>query len=92
MLLLIDSPLRQKGGGALRLHLSSPRRARGNELFVARVFYDVNRNPDLSDAENLVGLNAEPPARVRHAVVNGATRILCRVRPVHWLKKEMVEG
>ena len=63
-------------------------------------FYDATRVPDLfgvqissgsANSENLVGLNAQPPARVRHTVVDGKSRVLVDARPIHRLEKKMIE-
>jgi hypothetical protein len=44
-----------------------------------------------TDAENFVGLHAQPPARVGHAVFHRKASILFGARAVHRLEEEMIE-
>ena len=39
-----------------------------------------------------MGLQAEPPFRVRAAIVEGSARVAIAIGPVHGLQEEMVEG
>src|SRR6201993_3255369 len=45
----------------------------------------------LSDAELLVCLQAEPPLRMAQAIIDGARGVLDHVRPVHRLQREALE-
>src|SRR5690348_14477121 len=48
--------------------------------------------PGLWNAEKLMRLQAEPPARMRQAVLERGPRVPLPVGPVHRLQKEMTEG
>src|ERR1700738_3198656 len=52
----------------------------------------ILKNPDLPDAECLVGLQAEPPLRMAQAIVDRARGVFDHVRSVHWLQRETFEG
>ena len=56
-------------------------------LFVSFVVASLSS----TNAENLVGLHAQPPARMRHAILDCQARILFGARAVHGLEEEMIE-
>src|SRR5712671_3204769 len=52
----------------------------------------ILKNPNLSDAERFVGLQAEPPLRMAQTVVDRARGILDHIRSIHRLQREALEG
>src|SRR4051812_40349974 len=77
-----------KDGERRRLLWQSPRRVAAT---VASGFSLLALWPALPEAEQFVGLQAQPPARVLETIVRGRLRVGRHVRAIHRLQEEMTK-